>query len=184
MLCSFHGSSVHCTLSVVCRKPLAIVGPCQSTRAGCVRSHLIDGRMPPHGASTRMERCIIETRRGIPLKFARQCVILLEEIHTLHWARRSPHALSDEGGCTIQAMDSPRKCPGMLRHQHEVRGWTQQPVAKALTTDEKRVSSWEWGARSRQTCRDVGPCIRGILRAGPQKHRFFLCPCRRCAKKT
>lgn len=43
-------------------------------------------------------------------------------------------------------MDSPRKWNDILRHEREVRGWTQQQVAKALHTDEKRVSSWERGA--------------------------------------
>jgi tetratricopeptide (TPR) repeat protein/transcriptional regulator with XRE-family HTH domain len=42
-------------------------------------------------------------------------------------------------------MNSPRKWNDILRHQRELRGWTQQQVAKALHTDEKRVSSWERG---------------------------------------
>ena len=43
-------------------------------------------------------------------------------------------------------MNSSRKWHDILRYQREVRGWAQQQVAKALRTDEKRVSSWERGA--------------------------------------
>src|SRR5258708_18661435 len=33
----------------------------------------------------------------------------------------------------------------ILRHQREVKGWSQKQVARALNTDEKRVSLWECG---------------------------------------
>src|SRR5437763_79081 len=42
-------------------------------------------------------------------------------------------------------MDSTKKWNEILRYQRELRGWSQQRVAKALGTEEKRVSEWERG---------------------------------------
>lgn len=45
----------------------------------------------------------------------------------------------------MRAMDTVKKWADLLRHERELRGWSQEEIAKAVGTDQKVVSRWERG---------------------------------------